>query len=36
MRNSVNNSIPQKELSFDLDKRTFEQEAELLGKPKDY
>lgn len=34
--NSINNSIPQKELSFDLDKTPFGQEGELLGKPKNY
>lgn len=36
MMNSVNNSIPQKELNFDLDKTTSGQERELFGKPKDY
>lgn len=36
MMNTVNNSIPQKELSFDLDKTTLGQAGELLGKLKNY
>lgn len=36
MTNSINNFIPQKELSFDLDKTTSGQEGELLVKPKEY
>lgn len=35
MTNSINNFIPQKELSFDLDK-TISGQEELLVKPKDY
>lgn len=36
MTNSINNFIPQKELSLDFDKTTSGQERELLAKPKEY
>lgn len=36
MMNTANNSIPQKELRFDLDKNTLGHAEEFLGKLKNY